>query len=79
MHVQNLDTSNPASLEAALDAAPIDTLGRVVTEEGETFHITRVLDGWYVHADVIVTSGDIADGRPRAVSLLMDPNYEEGK
>ncbi|GAA1962818.1 hypothetical protein GCM10009798_23240 [Nocardioides panacihumi] len=74
MYVQNLDTTDPAALEAALEAAPLDTLGQV-TVDGQTHNIQRVTGGWYLPGDVVVTSGDVADGRPDAVSLLRDEDY----
>ena len=74
MHTQNLDTTNPTTLEAALEAAPIDTLARVVNESG-TYLIHRVPGGWHLPGDLTVTSGDVADGRPSAVSMLMDEDY----
>ena len=74
MHTQNLDTTDPLALEAALEAAPLHTLGRVVNDSG-TFIIHRVPGGWYLPGDLTVTSGDVADGRPTAVSMLMDEDY----
>lgn len=75
MDVQNLDTSDPAALEEALEAAPLHTLARVVTAGGETFDVQRVPGGWYLPGDVVVASGDVAEGQPRAVSLLPDEDY----
>ncbi len=77
MHTQNLATTDPAALEAALEAAPIDTLARVESAEGEVFLIHRVPGGWHLPGDLTVTSGDVADGRPSAVSLLMEEDYRQ--
>lgn len=66
----DLDTTDPAALEAALDAAPLHTLARVVTADGQVLTISRVPGGWHLEGDLAVSSGDVADGRPRAVSLL---------
>ncbi len=74
MHTQNLDTTDPAALEAALEAAPLHTLARVVNDSG-AFIIHRVPGGWYLPGDLTVTSGDVGDGRPTAVSMLMDEDY----
>jgi len=75
MHVQDLDVTDPAALEAALDAAPLDTLARVETAGGETLTVVRVPGGWHLPGDLTVTSGDVAEGGPRAVSLLLDQDY----
>ncbi len=75
MYVQNLDTTDPAALEDALEAAPLYTLARVVVNETGTFIIHRAPGGWHLPGDVTVTSGDVADGRPSAVSMLMDEDY----
>ncbi|HEV8056003.1 MAG TPA: hypothetical protein VGP51_05910 [Nocardioidaceae bacterium] len=75
MHTQNLDTTDPVALEAALEAAPLHTLARVESAEGEVFLIHRVPGGWHLPGDLTVTSGDVAEGRPTAVSMLMDEDY----
>jgi len=65
-----IDTSIPATLEEALDAAPLGTRAPVTIADGsETLTVMRVPGGWYLPGDLTVTSGDIADARPRAVSL----------
>jgi hypothetical protein len=68
----HIDTSNPATVEDALESAPIGTRARVTTANGETFDITRCPGGWAVPDDLPVTSRDIADARPSAVSLDED-------
>ncbi|MGZ8741672.1 MAG: hypothetical protein ACXWXO_01990 [Nocardioides sp.] len=68
--------SDPAALEAALEAAPLDTVAQVTTVDGERLTVQRVPGGWYLEGDVVVASGDIADAGPRAVSLLRD---EDGR
>jgi hypothetical protein len=75
MQVQDLDTTDPAALEAALDAAPLHTLARVVTSDGQVLHVHRVPGGWHLEGDLTVASGDIADGRPSAVSLLLGEDF----
>lgn len=72
MYVKDLDTTDPATLEVALDAAPLHTLGRVVTADGQVMLIRRVPGGWHLEGDLTVSSGDVVDGEPVAVSLLMD-------
>ncbi len=67
--MHNLDTSDPTTLETALEALPIGTVARVVTADGEAFSVERVAGGWYLPGDVVVTSGDVADGRPQRVSI----------
>lgn len=68
--MKHLDVTDPATLETALEAAPLGTLARVTIADGsETLSVRRVPDGWYLEGDLTVTSGDIADARPRAVSL----------
>jgi hypothetical protein len=68
----HIDTSNPATVEAALESAPIGTRARVTTADGETFDITRCPGGWSLEGDLPVTSGDIAEASPQAVSLDED-------
>lgn len=70
MYLQHLSVSDPAALETALEAAPLDTVARVTTADGESLTVHRVPGGWYLPGDVVVASGDIADGEPRAVSVL---------
>jgi hypothetical protein len=67
--MQHLDTTDLDRLEAALDAAPPGTLARVVTD-GQTYLLHRVNGGWHLPGDVVIASGDVADGRPSAVTLL---------
>src|SRR3954447_11543030 len=80
MYVQRIDTTDPAALEAALEAAPLGTPAHIEPADGEHLTVTRVPGGWYLPGDVAVASRDVADGRPRAVSLLRDAAYggEEG-
>lgn len=70
--MHHLSVSDPAALEAALEAAPLDTTARVTTADGERLTVRRVPGGWYLPGDVVVASGDIAYAEPRAVSLLRD-------
>ena len=67
--MRNLTTSDPAALEAALEAAAMGTIARVTLADGERLKIYRVQGGWHLPGDVVVASGDVADGRPRAVTL----------
>jgi hypothetical protein len=67
--VRDLDTTDPIALEAALDAVSPGTVARVVTATGETLAMTRCPGGWYLDGDLVVTSGDVADGRPARVSV----------
>lgn len=76
-----LDVTDPAALEAALEALPEGTAVRVTGEGGE--HVVhRVPGGWYLPGDVVVASGDVADGRPSGVVVLGDlfgeDPYDEG-
>lgn len=72
---KRLDVSDAAALEAALEAAEPGALAHVTTGEGEDFVLQRVEGGWYLPGDVVVTSGDVADGRPTAVHLWARPEY----
>jgi hypothetical protein len=75
MHIRDLDPTDLAALEAAMEAAAIGTNARVKTADGEVLQIRRVEGGWYLANDVTVTSGDVADGEPQAVSLLIGEDY----
>lgn len=66
-----LDATDPAALEAVLDALPEGTWIEVETE-GETFLVQRVPGGWVLPGDVVIASGDVADGRPERVEVLGD-------
>lgn len=78
MYVQNLDVTDPTALEAALEAAPLDTLARVVTAGGERLTVRRVPGGWDLPGDLAVASADVAAGEPRAVALLLREDYRGG-
>lgn len=77
-----LDASDPAALEAALEALPPGTAVRVTTPDGADHVAHRVEGGWYLPGDVVVASGDVADGRPSRVEVLdlfgEDPAHDEG-
>jgi hypothetical protein len=65
----HLDTTDPAALEAALEAQPPGTVAHVRLR-GEVLTIRRVDGGWYLPGDLVITSGDVADGRPDAVEVV---------
>lgn len=66
----NLDTTDPIALEAALEATPVGAVAHVRSQEGDVFTLHRVDGGWYLPGDLVITSGDVADGRPAAVEVL---------
>lgn len=65
------DITDPAALKTALDALPLDHWIDVTTN-GETFRLVRVPGGWHVPGDLVIASGDVADGRPVSVEVLGD-------
>ncbi|GAA0985535.1 hypothetical protein ENKNEFLB_01407 [Nocardioides aquaticus] len=72
MRAMNLPTTDPAALEAEMEAQPAGTLARVVTADGEPLTVRRVPGGWYLPGDLVVASGDVAGALPREVSVLLD-------
>lgn len=72
----HLDTTDPVALEAALEATPPGTIVHVHGANGEVFVVHRVDGGWYLPGDLVIASGDIADGRPTAVEIL---DEEDGR
>lgn len=67
----NIDTTDPARLEAALEALPLGA-AVLVTAGGASHTIHRVPGGWWLDGDLTVASGDVADGRPAEVEVV-DP------
>ena len=65
----HLDTTDPTALEADLEATPLGTVARVRVS-GEVHVIRRVVGGWHLPGDLVIASGDVADGRPDAVEVL---------
>ncbi|WP_281966296.1 hypothetical protein [Serinicoccus marinus] len=79
-----LPVADPAALEAALEALPRGTWVAVVpgppppdvpgedpfdpADYAET--VLRVPGGWYLPGDLVVASGDVADGRPLRVEVV---------
>jgi hypothetical protein len=76
MYEHELDVSDPTTLEAEMEAAPQGTPARVTTAAGETLAVTRSPGGWHLDGDLTVTSGDVAEARPRAVTLLLRPDCD---
>lgn len=58
-----------ADLEAWLEAQPAGTWVKV-TLAGEALRVVRVPGGWWLPGDLVVASGDVADGRPASVAVL---------
>lgn len=58
-----------ADLEAWLEALPEGTWVEV-TVAGEALRVVRVPGGWWLPGDLVVASGDVADGRPEGVAVL---------
>lgn len=69
--MSSLDPRDPAALEAALEALPEGTEVEVEVA-GEELVLVRVPGGWHLPGDVVVASGDVADGRPTRVEVLDD-------
>ena len=67
--MKSLDVHDLSALEAALDAVPLDHWVEVTTA-GETFRLQRVPGGFVLPGDVVIASGDIADGKPSRVRVL---------
>ena len=55
MKTIDLDVTDPARLEAALEAIEVGTPGYVTTSTGEEYLIHRVSGGWHLPGDLTVT------------------------
>jgi hypothetical protein len=63
-----LDVSDPAALEAALEALPEGQLVEVTCDAG-AFGLVRVPGGWWLPGDLAIATADVVDGCPSRVEV----------